>query len=382
MATRANLMRHLSGLRTDELLTFLDDEALFALAAKFFEKHPDNVDADRSLNAANGDASNEHSSVGDVANNPQAQEVVNEAPSPRPKRPLNAFMAFRTYYLKIFPDVQQKTASGFLTTLWSKEPCRNKWALIAKVYSFARDEVGKGNISLACFLSLCCPIMKIMDPSVYLNTLGWIIQEDETGSQKLVQDPSIDNDHFQSEAAPTTEIELLQAILDTGYLSQQGRILMARLSANNNGMMTTSQLPAETPQLITQQKIDYCHLVSTNPIQAAKNLLGPHYNEDVLRALGIRTIQIDDMDSIPYGMLQAPQPDPIQFYNYSEVNMEFTQDRALQFGVVQPVDPIDIDSPYDIDATIGYRRSEGDRTAGLPQDVEYDTEMEFQFERL
>nr|QKY89080.1 mating type protein 1-1-1 [Calonectria hongkongensis] len=368
MATRATLMQHLSALTTEELLAFLDDEAFFALAAKYFEKHQDNLDTNESLNPD-----------GDASSTCQAQETANEVTQPRPKRPLNAFMAFRSYYLKIFPDVQQKTASGFLTTLWSKEPNRNKWALIAKVYSFARDEVGKGNISLACFLSLCCPIMKIVDPGVYLATLGWTIQEDETGSQRLVQDPSTINDCFQSETIPTTEIELLQAVLDTGYLSQQGLILMARLNANNNGIMTTSQAPAETARLITQQKIDYYHLLATNPVQAAKDLLGPQYNEDVLRALGVRTIQIDSLDAIPYHMLQAPQPDPIQFYNYAQAETGLAPGRALELQAVQAADPIDIDSPFDIDATMGYRQSEGERTAGLPQGEAYSPANEFYF---
>ncbi|KAL7960416.1 mating-type protein ALPHA1/MAT-1/A-1 [Trichoderma compactum] len=70
--------------------------------------------------------------------------------------------------------------------LWNKDPFGSKGALIAKVYSFARDQLGRDKVSLSYFLNVSCPIMKIIEPSIYLVAFGWLV-EDEAGTPKLLQ---------------------------------------------------------------------------------------------------------------------------------------------------------------------------------------------------
>lgn len=59
------------------------------------------------------------------------------------KRSLNSFMAFRKYYIPIFPWLQQKEMSGFITILWREDPFHAKWTIVARAYSIIRDRVGK-----------------------------------------------------------------------------------------------------------------------------------------------------------------------------------------------------------------------------------------------
>lgn len=59
------------------------------------------------------------------------------------KRPLNSFIAFRSYYTVIFGQFQQKEISGFLTMLWQGDYFQAKWTIIARAYSEIRDQVGK-----------------------------------------------------------------------------------------------------------------------------------------------------------------------------------------------------------------------------------------------
>ncbi|KAF7548338.1 hypothetical protein G7Z17_g7125 [Cylindrodendrum hubeiense] len=366
--SRSDIMRQLATLSTEEILSLLTDDTILEVAAKYFETHAINTDVNEPLSPTDADA----------ITTPPVQEAPGNNSSSRAKRPLNAFMAFRTFYMKLFPDVQQKSASGFLTTLWNKDPFRNKWALIAKVYSFVRDEVGKGNISLSRFLDVCCPTMNIIDPSVYIAALGWSVTHDDTGSQILLQNLSTNLDHFQDENVPNTEMELLRALLHTGYLSDRGLALMERLSENNNGIMTTYGSSMEAPVILTPEKIDFVQIVRTNPVQAAKQLFEMDEG-DIIDTMGISTYEVCDLNSAPYSLMQAPQPNPLQYYNYAEASMGLRPNRALHLHNVDEFDSIDIDSPYDLDCMLGHNQSEGDRTAGQDDANPYDPRAEFHF---
>ncbi|KAF5019276.1 hypothetical protein F66182_8729 [Fusarium sp. NRRL 66182] len=292
-----------------------------------------------------------------VDNDPPQQSMKN-AGTARAKRPLNAFMAFRTYYLKLFPDVQQKSASGFLTQLWGKDPHRNKWALVAKVYSFVRDHVGRARVSLSAFLGVACPTMKIIEPNDYLQILGWEIHHDNGGSCVLSQDLAIlsttvgmlqDSDH------PATEIDLLSAILGAGYFSDVGPALMERMWANNNGIMTTTGagagdyvIDSETFEPLydsvpaTAEKTSFVNAVRDNPYQAAQDLFGPHYDAAFFKDRFVHSWEVENLTGFQDVQISIADHlhDPNTFYNfdrphgsYSNVD-EFDFDASINQGII------------------------------------------------
>lgn len=332
-------MQRLQHLSSVELLSIVDDDLFFSIAARWFENLPaDDLSANIQPDV-DGSAPGPSVDAGLVATPNAPAQTTGSGVVARPQRPLNAFMAFRSkipspsghtfidhtvaYYLKLFPEAQQKVASGHLTNLWGLEPFRNKWALIAKVYSFARDEVGKSNISLGGFLAVCCPIMNIISPDVYLATLGWAFQEDSAGNQSLVRNIGVNFAPEENDTAPTTEIELLRALLRTGYLSQQGYKLMDRLYANTSGIMTTAAVPSEAPYLNTHQKMNFNCRILKNPVGAARDLISPDFNPGQGKELPVRHLQIDTMRRLPINYLAPPQPGQL-------VNNHFQDQHDLQ----------------------------------------------------
>lgn len=267
------------------------------------------------------------------------------------------------YYLRIFPEVQQKTASGFLTTLWNKDSHRNKWALVAKVYSFVRDQIGRDKVSLSYFLNVACPIMRITEPSVYLSTFGWSV-EDEAGSPKLIQNEcamDISQAALQPDDYPNTENDLLSAIINVGYLPDDSVNLMERMSANSNGIMTTAS--NALPVLSTKEKAAFMKVIEADPFQAARELLGPQYEEKQVSALGVKSHLADDLDSVAHLPLQFTYPDPRQLYNYSSITPQQYQSNIPQMGYfpINEEDALDVDNPWDIDKMLGYNENEGNR---------------------
>lgn len=365
--SRSEVMRQLAALSTTEILSLLTDETILEVAAKYFETHATNIDVNLPLSPTEADA----------IVTPPSPAMSDDTPPPRAKRPLNAFMAFRSmslfpsdntsrlplpaFYMKLFPDIQQKSASGFLTTLWNKDPFRNKWALIAKVYSFVRDEVGKRNIALSRFLDVCCPTMNIIHPSGYIAALGWSVTYDDAGSHVLHQNQPTNLDHFQNEVVPSTEMDLLRALLQTGYLSDRGLALLERLSESTNGIMTTYGSSMEAPVIQTPEKLDLVETIRADPVQAAKELFRAREDE-YLDPTSVATYEVYDLSNAPYAVMQAPQPDPLQYYNFAGASMGLRPSRTFHLRSVQEFDSIDIDSPYDVDAMMDYTQSEGERS--------------------
>ncbi|PFH58375.1 hypothetical protein XA68_13739 [Ophiocordyceps unilateralis] len=359
-------MGRLAVLPKETILELLTDDAVFQLAKKYVEfeatTEADNVAA---VEVAETPA-------------PTQPAKVNE----RAKRPLNAFMAFRSYYVKLFPDIQQKTASGFLTTLWHKDPFRNKWALIAKVYSFARDQIGKDKISLAYFLSLACPTMKVPEPSSYLALLGWSVEEDNAGSQKLIQNEpsgSLDQCNISSDDVPSTELDLLSTLITVGFVPAQGVDLLERMGTNQNGMMTTDGVKYTLPVSYTPEKINFISKVRRNPIKAAKLLIGDNH---ALPFLDAESYNVHNVDLIGHLPLQRRYQDPRLHYNYSTnlSGMDVDPNEpVLDFNTLPQNDSFDISSPYDIDEMLGYTQMEGERTAHLPQSLRYNQLEDFHY---
>ncbi|KJZ79326.1 hypothetical protein HIM_01477 [Hirsutella minnesotensis 3608] len=355
MDARRNLLDSLSALRSDVLLGMMSDEAISQLASIYFN----------STSGANDDPLHDNSMI------PVAVDQANDTAIDRAKRPLNAFMAFRSYYVKIFPDVQQKTASGFLTSLWHKDPFRNKWAVIAKVYSFVRDQLGKDKVPLAQFLQLACPIMGVLAPSVYLSALGWSVQEDDMTSLQLVQGESHmtpDLLAFVSSEVPSSDIELLSALVGVGYFPGHGMGLIERMRLNSNGIMTTHATRKSSGNMYPVAKLDFIDTIRNDPLQATKELLGDHF-DDSIQLLGVRSHFVGDVNSIAHLTMEPQYQDPQDFYEYSVSHTGLGEggpnDHTMNFEGLSQEETYDIDSPFDLDEILGYTESEGKRTAHL-----------------
>ena len=112
------------------------------------------------------------------------------------KRPLNAFMAFRSKILrKPFNSIlmsnsanyspqlaglTQKTKSGLMKDIWSAEPQQHIWALVAKAYTYVRDN-HTVHTPLDKFLAVVTTSLPLVPSDTYLAEMGWEITTEVTG---------------------------------------------------------------------------------------------------------------------------------------------------------------------------------------------------------
>jgi hypothetical protein len=205
--------------------------------------------------------------------------------------------------------------------------------------------------------------MKITEPSMYLSAFGWLV-EDEAGSPKLFQVDSstkVTQIALQSDDYPSTENDLLSAIINVGYLPEDSANLMEQMSTSSNGIMTTTSSSLPVPS--TKEKANFMKVIEADPFQAARELLGSQYEEKRVSALGVKSHLTDDLNSVSHLPLQFVYPDPRQLYNYTSAAPQQYQADVPQMGyfAINESDAFNVDNPWDIDRMLGYKENEGDR---------------------
>jgi hypothetical protein len=94
MNTKQEILERLSAVPTQNILHLLRDETIFDLASKFLQ--PINGPSEIKTHSTNGDIMKLKNTISAKTGNRVAAKVTSD----RAKRPLNAFMAFRSMLLK------------------------------------------------------------------------------------------------------------------------------------------------------------------------------------------------------------------------------------------------------------------------------------------
>ncbi|KAI5295688.1 hypothetical protein KEM52_000536 [Ascosphaera acerosa] len=155
-------------------------------------------------------------------------------------RPLNSFIAFRSYYSSIFPNLSQKVKSGLLREIWKSDPFKAKWTILAKAYSRLRDS-HTDQVSLDSFLLLSGPLIGIIPPDDYLKTMGLRLSKGRENRYSMSVHQT-DDSLSQSELTTNLSVDDIVAYCyDSGYVS--GRAPQAETDMHKIGvaMAVTAQ---------------------------------------------------------------------------------------------------------------------------------------------
>lgn len=119
-----------------------------------------------------------------------------QIPPPRPptkRRALNSFMAFRSksthknyissllilsgYFSGVFPGLRQSLKSSLLSEIWTDDPLKSHWSLMARAYTLIRDNFRMEDSTVPLFIRLVSDFMGIPDPRNYLLLCGFTVYE-------------------------------------------------------------------------------------------------------------------------------------------------------------------------------------------------------------
>ncbi|CEJ95236.1 hypothetical protein VHEMI10727 [[Torrubiella] hemipterigena] len=289
------------------------------------------------------------------------------------RRPLNAFMAFRSYYVKMFPDLPQKNASPCLTMLWHNEPSRNKWVLIAKVYSILRDEFGKPKVPLADFLKYACPVMHVVEPAAYFKVVGRALVKDTDGNFKVVQvapEPSLKKIRQHCRSSPSTEVDLVLEMVQNGYCPEEGLCLVEKMTKNRHSIMTSSVssktvLPSDSWSTATSISM------ADKDSPDTKHPLTPEVMDSTTT----------EMPLVISPLIYGNGEDAETSYNFANKLTMSSQngEPLLEINGLSAQQCIDIDKPWQVDQLLAYTDSEIDGGFQFSEATLFDAHQDFNF---
>jgi hypothetical protein len=140
------------------------------------------------------------------------------------KRPMNSWIAFRTYYRGLFVGSQQKEISSWLRAVWNSDLFHAKWTLLARTYSIIRDISGRERTPVDRFLQLAGQHIGVIPPESYMDVMGITIISQSDGSRSVSQSLLNNHDVFSkySSAESPSISSLLQFCFEIGYISPDG----------------------------------------------------------------------------------------------------------------------------------------------------------------
>nr|AOX49859.1 mating-type protein MAT alpha 1 [Oidium heveae] len=147
---------------------------------------------------------------------------VRKRPTEKPRKPVNSWIGFRTFYKNMFPGMPQKEASVHLKALWKKDPFKSKWTIISAAYSKIRAIVSKKQAPINEFLNLVCPRIGILSVDDYLPLLNWSSSVNENGIVIYEQNVVPDLSHLPEYILDTkmTDKDLVLFCAERGFIDQ------------------------------------------------------------------------------------------------------------------------------------------------------------------
>lgn len=177
----------------------------------------------------------------------------------------------------MFESVQQKSISGLLTFLWSHDPFKPKWTILAKAYSVIRDAPNMGSTRLDIFLAINAPFVGIIPPQDYLQTMGWGLDVQEDG-QRILQRafvPDVANMNQDIRSTHHTVHDIIQHSYEEGYVPPDGGSFAVgiRIPGTQNIMVTQVhpqlRLPYASQSMDTQVQGMATNAAAAAPVNPA-----------------------------------------------------------------------------------------------------------------
>lgn len=120
------------------------------------------------------------------------------------------------YYSGTLTGMTQKAKSGILKFLWQNDPFKAKWAILAKAYSSIRDR-HENAVTLDNFLTLTIPFIGLIEPSKYLQTMGWKVVRGQDFQYHVVKVETVTSD-LPSVSTNVSVTDVINYCYASGYV--------------------------------------------------------------------------------------------------------------------------------------------------------------------
>ncbi|EXJ82279.1 hypothetical protein A1O3_06092 [Capronia epimyces CBS 606.96] len=157
------------------------------------------------------------------------------------KKPLNAFITYRTYYSPLFKGLTQKEKSGLLRVMWSADLKKPMWELLGHAYSDLRDHHDE-TLPVDKFLAVSVPLLPVVAADQYISKMGWELTKNPTGETTLTRSESFNADKVYAEYPAQTNLSMADVVnhcYNEGLLKRGARRSSPRLRPGRRAQVST-----------------------------------------------------------------------------------------------------------------------------------------------
>lgn len=218
------------------------------------------------------------------------------------KKGVNNFLLFRSKFIMfqnlctagscalgmammLFHNLPQAERSPIIRAMWDQERHKPSWSLMARVWTFIRDNSEYKNI----FQYLCCAIdlIRTVPPEAWLATYKMVLVE-ANGSQTLRQ---YANPGFIRAPRDLSDFELLKGVVMRGLAVNDPEGLLRKMLQNSNHLMTATKMGVDDPAKADEA---FFNAMNYDSINTVADLLGLPAADNSLD-FGINVIDVADV---------------------------------------------------------------------------------------
>ncbi|KUI72760.1 Mat- sexual cell fertilization-promoting factor [Cytospora mali] len=226
--------------------------------------------------------------------------VKSRRPHVPKKKGVNNFLLFRRMAMMLFHNLPQSERSPIIRVMWEKERHKSSWALMARVWTFIRDNSEYDNI----WQYLCCAIdlIRTVPPEAWLATYNMLLVEANDGSMTLRQyaEPACIR-------APRdlSDFELLKGVVMRGLAVEDPEGLLRKMLQHANHLMTITTMAAEVSTDDTAKADDaFVNSMTYDPIATFAELLGLPANANAFD-FGVNVIDVEDVTNFDDSLVNS-----------------------------------------------------------------------------
>lgn len=198
--------------------------------------------------------------------------------------------------MMLFRNRPQSERSAIIRVMWEAERHKTSWALMARVWTFIRDQTEYNNI--VAFLACAIDLIRTVPPDVWLATYKMVLVKDREGKVTLRQYGQ--PEHIRA-PRDLSDFELLKGVVLRGLSVDDAEGLLRKMLQRSNHMMTVTTMDAEVITDVTDVTDDpdkadesFVNSVNQDPVMTFVELLGLPVTDNVFN-FGVNVIDTNDV---------------------------------------------------------------------------------------
>lgn len=247
----------------------------------------------------------------------------------------------------IFPDWKQSERSRFIRSMWGYEQHKNVWSVIARVWTFIRDN--SNYRLLDQYLVGATSVCNLVDPHAWLQLYNCILVRAPDGTAQLFQTAPPAAGAIRAPFA-IGDVELLRRLIERGLPVEKPRQLLAQIIDHRQHVLNFNATQDfstndETLARPGREFSEFTDQLNYNPVASFAEMLQFEPNSMIFDN-GVNIVDVEDVTNFDQSLVLSSGPQTQRRFNWDTTTVHHAQPTD---GSIDPVMFEQCTRIYDLD---------------------------------